>query len=71
MIEAAILFSSVVKIGRTTISSVVVRLKFGDAGRAVLSDAFIELSIFRIDMNILKMFVRERKRYYVSKILRK
>jgi hypothetical protein len=71
MIEAVISFSSAVKAEKTTISSVVIRLRFGDIGRAVSFNAFIELSISRINMNILRVFIKERKRYYINKMLKK
>jgi hypothetical protein len=71
IIGAVILFSLVVEAGRTTIFSIIIKLRFGNAGRAISFSVFIELSIFRVDMNILKIFVRERKRCCVNKILGK
>jgi hypothetical protein len=71
MIGAAISSSSINEARKTTISSIVIKLEFGDIGRAVLFGVFIELFISRVDMNILRVFIRERKRCCVNKILRK
>jgi hypothetical protein len=71
VIGAVILSFSAIEAGRTTVSLIVIRLGSGDAGRAVSFGVFVELSISRINMNILKVFIKERKSYCISKILGK